>query len=57
MTRSFQFFADSIREVLGVSDQLKLLLGISFGYPGKESPVNNYQMGRAPLNESITFHS
>lgn len=57
MTRSFQFFADTVREVLGVSDQLKLLLGISFGYPGKESPVNNYRMGRAPLNESVTFHS
>jgi len=51
------FFAGSIREFLGVSDQYKLLFGISFGYPDEEAPANSFRIGRAPVTDSVTFHS
>ncbi|WP_145323641.1 nitroreductase [Paenibacillus xylanexedens] len=50
------FFADTVREVLGVSGELKLLFGISFGYPDKEAPVNSFRMGRDSIENSVTFH-
>lgn len=36
------FFADPIREFLGVSDEFKLLFGISFGYPDESAPENSW---------------
>ncbi|PEE73341.1 nitroreductase [Priestia megaterium] len=50
------FFADTVRDVLGVSDGLKLLFGISFGYPDKRAAVNSFRMGRDPIENSVTFH-
>ncbi|MEH7520971.1 nitroreductase [Priestia megaterium] len=50
------FFADTVRDVLGVSDDLKLLFGISFGYPDKRAAVNSFRMGRDPIENSVTFH-
>lgn len=49
-------FAGTIRETLGVSDEFKLLFGISFGIPDDSAPGNRIWMGRAPLSESVTFH-
>lgn len=50
------FFAGTIREVLGVPEELKLLFGISFGYPNHEAPGNRVRMDRVPLDTSVTFH-
>ena len=50
------FFAKTIREYLGISDDLKLLFAIAFGNPDFTAPVNSMKMGRAPLLESVTFH-
>ncbi|PTM59591.1 nitroreductase [Desmospora activa] len=50
------FFADTVRDVLGVSDDLKLLFGISFGYPDKQAAINGFRMGRDPIEKSVTFH-
>ncbi|MHC5534576.1 nitroreductase [Priestia megaterium] len=49
-------YADTVREVLGVSSEMKLLFGISFGYPDKESLANSIRIGRDPIEESVTFH-
>ncbi|MBU8691193.1 nitroreductase [Priestia megaterium] len=49
-------YADTVREVLGVSNEMKLLFGVSFGYPDKEAPANSLRLGRDPIEESVTFH-
>jgi nitroreductase len=50
------FYADTIREELGIDPSLKMLFGISFGYPDKTSAANSYRIGKAPIEESVTFH-
>jgi hypothetical protein len=49
-------YADTIRQVLGVSDDMKLLFGISFGYPDKEAKANSVCMGRYPIESNVTLH-
>lgn len=51
------FFAGTIREALGITDQHKMLFGISFGYPDDEAPGNRMWMDRVPITDSVTFHS
>jgi len=53
---SLGFFANTIRSFLGISDELKFLFGISFGYPDPEAPCNRKQMERDPVADSVTFH-
>ncbi|MBS9721490.1 nitroreductase [Tianweitania sp. BSSL-BM11] len=50
------FFAGTIREYLGIPDEMKMLFGISFGYPDEVAPGNRMRMDRAPLSESVSFH-
>lgn len=54
---SLGFYADTIREVLGISEQMKLLFGMSFGYPDETAPGNRMHMDRVPITDSVTFHS
>jgi nitroreductase len=54
---SIGFFAGTIREFLGIPDNLKLLFGISFGYPDEDAPGNRMRMDRVPVEESVTIHS
>ncbi len=51
------FYANTVREVLGIDPSSKLLFGISFGYPDETSPANHYRIGKAPIEESVTFHA
>lgn len=51
------FFAGTIREVLGIPDELKMLFGISFGYPDDAAPGNDLRMDRAPITDNVTFHT
>ena len=48
--------ADTIRQVLGVSDEMKLLFGISFGYPDREDRANSFRMGRELIESNVTLH-
>ena len=50
------FFADTIREVLGIDPSMKMLFGISFGYPDMTSPASQYRINKAPIEETVTFH-
>ncbi|WPN52036.1 nitroreductase family protein [Pseudomonas sp. P9_2] len=54
---SLGFFAQTIREVLGISEEMKMLFGMSFGYPDANVPGNRTQVDRVPIAESVTFHS
>lgn len=50
------FYAETIRKELGVDPVLKLLFGISLGYPDRDHPANQYRINKAPLGESVIFH-
>ena len=50
------FFAETIREVLGIDDSMKMLFGISFGYPDLTSAASRHQTERAATAEIVTFH-
>ncbi|MGE1563863.1 nitroreductase family protein [Pantoea septica] len=50
------FYAENIRKKLGIDQSMKLLFGISLGYPDREHPANQYRINKAPLGESVTFH-
>lgn len=54
---SLGFFADTIREMLGIPEELKMLFGISFGYPDEAAPGSRMRMDRVPIDDSVTFHS
>lgn len=54
---SLGFFAKQVREILGVSEEWKLLYGISFGKEDTSVKANNAVVGRAPLEELVTFTS
>ncbi|MFD0035373.1 nitroreductase family protein [Streptomyces sp. NPDC127172] len=50
------FYADTVREFLGVPEDLKLLFGISFGTADQTAPANSFRMGRIPLQQSVVVH-
>ncbi|MFD2164028.1 nitroreductase [Paradesertivirga mongoliensis] len=50
------FFAGTIREILNVPGELKMLFGISFGYADPDAPGNSFRLGRDPLSHNVTFH-
>lgn len=51
------FFAATIRRVLNISEEFKLLFGISFGYADPEASLNTIKLGRDPLSSNVVFHS
>ena len=53
---SIGMFANTVRESIGVSDDLKLLFAISFGYPSP-TELNKPVMEKADLSETIVFHT
>ncbi len=50
------FYAETIREVLGVDPSMKMLFGISFGYPDTEALGSAYRIDKAPVEDSVVFH-
>ncbi|MGL6235921.1 MAG: nitroreductase [Segniliparus sp.] len=50
-------YADVVREALGVSDEFKLLFGISFGRPDPGATANSFRTSRVPVEESVVLHS
>ncbi|HDW3289665.1 nitroreductase family protein [Enterobacter cloacae] len=53
---SLGFYGETIRKELDIDPSLKLLFGISLGYPDMTHPANQYRINKAPLGESVTFH-
>jgi nitroreductase len=50
------YFADTVRVILGVPGDLKLLFGISFGIPDRSHKAFEYREGRVPLRETVVWH-
>lgn len=53
---SLGFYAGTIREVLGIPAEMKMLFGMSFGYPDEAAPGNRMRMDRVPVADSVHFH-
>ena len=51
------FYADTVRKLLGVTDDFRLLCGISFGYEDTEGASHGVKMGRAPVMENVVIHN
>ena len=49
-------FADVIREHLGLSNEMKMLFGVSFGYEDKDAEGNTILMERDPISSNVIFH-
>jgi len=49
------FHAAVVRKHFGMTDDRRMVCGISFGYPDREHKVNNYRTTRAELGEVATF--
>jgi nitroreductase len=54
---SISCFPDMVREELGVAENFKLLMGISFGYVDEADGANGFRSDRDPLEKTTTFHS
>jgi nitroreductase len=50
------FPAPVVREVLGLPSNLRVLFGLSFGFEDTTAPANQCRVGRAALNEAVSFH-
>ncbi|WP_254189361.1 nitroreductase [Nocardia noduli] len=50
-------YAGTVRAVLNVPEDLKLLFGISFGTADPAAPVNAFGRTRIPLQHSVVLHS
>ena len=48
-------YADEIKELLNISDNKKVSIGIALGYADPDSPVNHFRAARAEINELVRW--
>jgi nitroreductase len=48
-------YPDVIREQLSISEDMRILCGVSIGYPDPNFPANALDVPRSPLDENFTF--
>lgn len=48
-------YPDVIREQLGIADDMRILCGVSIGYPDPDFPANSLDVPRSPLADNVTF--
>ena len=48
-------FPDAAYEIAGVPEGDGILFGLSFGYAETDAPINNFDVGRADLGDSVQF--
>lgn len=53
---SLGYYADTVRAVLSIGSELKLLFAISFGYADEAALGNAFKLGREPLSSTVVFH-
>ena len=53
---ALSLFPDIVRQHLGVAANYKLLFGISFGYEDPSVKANAALVGRAHIDDAVTFH-
>lgn len=50
------FYPNLIRDHLKITEDYKMLFGISFGYEDKQAKGNTIKVGRDSFTENVTFH-
>ncbi len=53
---ALSLYPDIVREHLGVTEDQKLLFGVSFGYEDPDVKANTARVGRASLDDAVHFH-
>ena len=48
-------YPEILREHLGIGDEVRILCGISIGYPDPEFAANNLDIPRNPLEQNFVF--
>jgi hypothetical protein len=49
------FHSEVVRAHFGLSDNRRVVCGISFGYPDPAHKANNYRTTRAAIADTVTF--
>ena len=49
-------YPDAIRKCLGISDDKKLVISLSLGYPDFDAPLNAYHSAREPNAKFVTYY-
>ncbi len=52
---SMRSYPDIVREEFDVSDDIHILVGLSFGYEDSEAPANRTRIDRADVGENVIF--
>jgi len=45
-----------VRQKLGIAENIKIVLGVSLGYPDPQAPINNYKSQRINVNDFVRWH-
>jgi nitroreductase len=48
-------YPDVLREQLGIAEDMRILCGLSIGYPDPDFPANTLDVPRSPLADNVTF--
>lgn len=49
-------YADEIADVLGISSEKEIVLGVAMGYADETSPVNDFKTDREAVSEILTWY-
>ncbi len=52
---SLRHYPDLVRKTLGISEDLRILCGLSFGYENPEDPANACRQRRRGIEANVTF--
>ena len=50
-------YPDYLRQVLGIPDNRRCIIGIALGYPDTEAPINKWRSDRTDVTQLTTWHS
>jgi nitroreductase len=50
-------YSPFVRDYFDVPDNRRVVVGISFGFPDLEHPINSFRTSRADLDSVVTWHS
>lgn len=50
-------YADLVRDALGLPQEMRLLIGLSFGYEDTSHPANTVRTGRVEADQFVTFRN
>ena len=52
---TMRYYPDLVREAFDIPSNIKILLGISFGYEDPDVPANNTRVGREDISTAVQF--